>query len=172
MRRRQEQQVSGFHHALKPFHRTGVSSIVFHKEDGMAELTGVLGVLTGLATVVLSLGIAFWSIYWDHRKTRLQYQERQLMIEKGLTPPPVLPGRAKPTPEDCLRRGTVLLFLGAGFGAAALVVFTTWPQEGEFGGVLGVTGAIVGFLGLGYLVFYFITRRKTGNVASTASEPM
>jgi hypothetical protein len=103
---------------------------------------------------------------------RLQYQERQLMIQKGLTPPLVLPGRAKPTPEDCLRRGTVLLFLGVGFGAAAVVVFNAWPQEGEFGGVLGVTGAIVGFLGLGYLVYYFIARRRTGDVASTAPEPM
>jgi Domain of unknown function (DUF6249) len=146
--------------------------MVFDKEDAMAELAGVLGVLTGLATVVLSLGIAFWAIYWDHRKVRLQYQERQLMIEKGLTPPPVLPGRAKPTPEDCLRRGTVLLFLGVGFGAAAVVVFTAWPQEAEFGGVLGVTGAIVGFLGLGYLLYYFIARRKTHDAASTAPEPM
>lgn len=137
----------------------------------MADLTGVLGVLTGLATVVLSLGIAFWAIYWDHRKVRLQYQERQLMIEKGLTPPPVLPGRAKPTPEDCLRRGTVLLFLGVGFGAAAVVVFNAWPQEAEFGGVLGVTGAIVGFLGLGYLVYYFIARRKTHDATSGAPEP-
>ena len=51
----------------------------------------MLGVLTGLITVVLSLGIAFWAIYWDHQKKRLQYQERQLMIEKGMTPPPVLP---------------------------------------------------------------------------------
>jgi hypothetical protein len=30
----------------------------------------------------------------------------------------------------------------------------------------GVTGAIVGFLGLGYLVYYFIARRKTGDPGS------
>lgn len=80
--------------------------------------------------------------------------------------------KRKVTPEDCLRRGTVLLFLGIGFGAAAVVVFNAWPQEAEFGGVLGVTGAIVGLLGLGYLVYYFIARRKTHEVASRAAEPM
>ena len=96
------------------------------------------------------------------------------MIEKGLTPPPMLPDQPKKTvtPEDCLRRGTVLLFLGIGFGVAALVVFTTWPQGGELGGILGVTGAIVGFLGLGYLVYYFIARRKTHDAASRTPEPM
>jgi len=68
----------------------------------MEGLTGVLGVLTGLMTVVLSLGIAFWAIYWDHQKKRLPYQERQLMIEKGLTPPPELleDDRKKITLED------------------------------------------------------------------------
>ena len=45
-------------------------------------------------------------------------------------------------------------------------MFNAWPQEAEFGGVLGVTGAIVGFLGLGYLVYYFIARRKTHDATS------
>jgi len=39
---------------------------------------------------------------------------------------------------------------------------------GELGGVLGVSGAIVGFLGLGYLVYYLIARRKTGDPGSIA----
>ena len=34
-------------------------------------------------------------------------------------------------------------------------------KRAELGGILGVTGAIVGFLGLGYLVYYFIARRNT-----------
>ncbi|MGH9254373.1 MAG: DUF6249 domain-containing protein [Vicinamibacterales bacterium] len=131
-------------------------------------LIPIVGMLIPLSAIVLGIGIAFWYIYWDHQKKRLQYQERQLMIEKGLTPPPVLPDqpRKKVTPEDCLRRGTVLLFLGIGFGAAALVVINAWPEEAELGGMLGVTGAIVGFLGLGYLVYYFIARRKTHDPGS------
>ena len=140
----------------------------------MEQMEGVLALMIPIIAIVMGIGTAFWSIYWDHQKKRLQYQERQLMIEKGLTPPPVLPDqpRKKVTPEDCLRRGTVLLFLGIGFGAAAVVVFNAWPQEGELGGILGVTGAIVGFLGLGYLVYYFIARRKTHDAASRTPEPM
>lgn len=141
----------------------------------MAEdvLIPLVGMMIPLSSIVLGIGVAFWYIYWDHQRKRLQYQERQLMIEKGLTPPPVLPDQPKKkiTPDDCLRRGTVLLFLGIGFSAAAVVVFYAWPQEGELGGILGVTGAIVGFLGLGYLVYYFITRRKTHDAMTTA-EPV
>lgn len=126
----------------------------------MDQVEGVLGVLTGLTTVVLSLGIAFWSIYWNHQKKRLQYQERQLMIEKGLTPPLVLPEEPKKvTPEDCLRRGLVLLFLGVGFGVG-YVVLSRPGVEGPPAWIAGVAGAIVGFLGLGYLTYYFIARRN------------
>jgi drug/metabolite transporter (DMT)-like permease len=122
-------------------------------------MEGVLGILTGLVTIVMSLGIVFWAIYWSYQKKRLQYQERQLMIEKGLTPPPVLPEAPKKvSPEDSLRRGLVLLFLGVGFGVAAAVVLTVADQE-DLTWVLGVTGAIVGFLGLGYLAYYFLARR-------------
>jgi hypothetical protein len=76
-----------------------------------------VALLIPITAIVFGIGVAFWSIYWDHQKKRLQYQERQLMIEKGLTPPPELPKEQKKvTPEDCLRRGTILLFLGLGFG--------------------------------------------------------
>ena len=64
----------------------------------------------------------------------------------------------------------MLLFLGIGLGAAALVVINAVPSEdAEFGGVLGVAGAIVGFLGLGYLVYYFIARRIPGDASGTPS---
>lgn len=127
----------------------------------MEDVTGVIGVLTGLMTVVLSLGIVFWAIYWNHQKKRLQYQERQLMIEKDMTPPPVLPEQAKKvTAEDALRRGTVLLFLGLGLGVAAPI--GRMLVEDELGGLLGVAAAIVGFIGFGNLAYYFIARRHRG----------
>lgn len=119
-----------------------------------------LALMIPITAIVLGVGVAFWSIYWDHQKKRLQYQERQLMIEKGLTPTPVLlEERKKVTPEDCLRRGTILLFLGIGFAAASLVVFNVADEE-DLAWVLGVAAAIVGFLGLGYLTYYFIARRN------------
>lgn len=123
----------------------------------MEEMTGVLGVLTGLVSVVMSLGIVFWWIYWSYRKKQLQYHERQLMIEKGMTPPPVLPEQWL-TPEGALRRGTVLLCLGIGLGVAAVIAANL--VEAELGGVFAVAAAIIGFIGLGNLVYYFIARRR------------
>ena len=67
----------------------------------VGQLTGLLGVMVPIVAIVLGIGVAFWSIYWDHQKKRLQYQERQLMIEKGLTPPPMLPDQKK---QDHARR--------------------------------------------------------------------
>jgi hypothetical protein len=122
-----------------------------------------------LSAIVLGIGIAFWFIYWEHQKKRLQYQERQLMIEKGLTPPPVLPDQPKKkiTPDDCLRRGTVLLFLGLGL-AVGYGVLGRQTSDEELVGMIGLAAAIVGFLGLGYLAYYFIARPK----ASDAETPM
>jgi hypothetical protein len=79
------------------------------------------------------------------------------MIEKGLMPPPVFPDEAL-TPEKVLRRGTVLLCLGIGLGLAAVIA--AYRVEQELGGILAVTAAIVGFIGLGNLVYYFINRRR------------
>jgi hypothetical protein len=131
----------------------------------MEQITGVLGVITGLVSVVMSLGIVFWWIYWSYRKKHLQYQERQLMIEKGLTPPPVLPEQPV-TLESTLRRGTVLLCLGIGFGVAAPIA--AYLVERELAGVLAVTAAIVGFVGLGNLVYYFIARRSAREIRDKA----
>jgi hypothetical protein len=135
----------------------------------MNDLTGVLGVMIPLTAVVLGIGLAFWSIYWDHQKKRLQYQERQMMIEKGMIPPSVLPEeRRKMTPADCLRRGTVLIFLGSGLGLAAVIVSYRGPAE-ELGALLGVGSAIVGSLGFGYLTYYWIARRESCELADRAN---
>jgi hypothetical protein len=41
-------------------------------------------------TIVVAGLVLVWLIYWDYKKRRLQYEERRLMIDKGLTPPPML----------------------------------------------------------------------------------
>jgi hypothetical protein len=123
----------------------------------MAEAGGLLGELIGLVSVVMSLGIGFWWIYWSYRKKQLQYQERQLMIEKGLTPPTILPEQQL-TPEGSLRRGVVLLCLGIGFGLARVIGVN--QLDHDLGGVFATVAAIVGFLGVGNLVYYFIARRR------------
>ena len=128
---------------------------------------GLLGVMIPILAIVLGIGVAFWAIYWDHRKKQLQYEERRLMIEKGMAPPPVLLEDEKKrwTAEDCLRRGTVMLFLGIGLGIGYFVLRNSM-SDGPPAWQLGVAGAIVGLLGLGNLVYYFIAKgRKPGEPA-------
>lgn len=138
----------------------------------MEQVTGILGVLTGLITSAMALGIAFWAIYWRFQRTRLQYQERQLMIEKGMAPPPVLPEQRKVvTPEDALRRGLVQVFLGVGLGIG-YVVLSRPGADGPDAWIAGVFGAVVGFLGLGYLAYSFIARRGAGPPSGKTDMPM
>lgn len=82
---------------------------------------------------------------------QLQYHERQLMIEKGMVPPPI--PEEKLGPEVYLRWGIVLFSLGIGF--ATVYVFGG-------GDIFGVAASIVGFLGAGYLVYYFLVRTRKG----------
>ena len=136
--------------------------------EAIESLTGLFGVMVPIVTIVLGIGLAFWSVYWNHQKRQLQYRERQLMIEKGLTPPPQLLAdeRKRITPEDCLRRGTILLFLGIGL-AVGSAVLGNFMGGREFVGLVALAAAIVGFLGLGNLVYYFIARRKPDEMPRT-----
>jgi hypothetical protein len=83
----------------------------------------------------------------------------------------VLPEQDKKvTPEDSLRRGTVLVFLGLGLGVAAPIA--RMLLEDELGGLIGVAAAIVGFIGFGNLAYYFMARRRSREVHETDATPL
>jgi hypothetical protein len=52
----------------------------------------------------------------------------------------------------------VLLCLGIGLGLAGVIAANRVEQE--LGGLLATAAAIVGFIGVGNLVYYFIARRR------------
>jgi nitrogen fixation-related uncharacterized protein len=128
--------------------------------ETLQAIVPILGVMIPISAVVLGFAVGFWAIYWAYRKQRLQYEERRLMIEKGMTPPAVLPEGEKKrwTPEECLKYGTIMVFLGIGFGVASLLVGPS--GRGPHPSELAVAGAIVGLLGLGNLVYYVIARGR------------
>jgi len=131
------------------------------------SLTGLFGVMVPIVAIVLGIGLAFWSTYWNHQKQQLQYRERQLMIEKGLTPPPIrIEERHRTTPDASLRRGIILLSLGIGLASAAAYLSTFDGSMRAMRGT-GVAAMIVGSLGLGNLVYYFIARQKPEDTART-----
>ena len=136
--------------------------------EAIESLTGLFGVMVPIVTIVLGIGLAFWSIYWNHQRRQLQYRERQLMIEKGLAPPPILIEERKAiTPEASLRRGTILLFLGIGLALGSVIIAPNFTDDEELIGIVGLAAAIVGSLGVGNLVYYFIARRKPEDAAPT-----
>jgi hypothetical protein len=133
----------------------------------MEDLVPLFGIMIPLSAIALGFGVAFWSIYWNHQKRQLQYRERQLMIEKGLVPPPILiEEKHRTTPEVSLHRGIVLLFLGIGL-AVGTAILGNFFDDREFVGIVALAAAIVGFVGFGNLVYYFVARRKPEDTAPT-----
>jgi len=60
------------------------------------------------------------------------------------------------------------VFLGLGFAVGAVIVNVARGEE-ELVWLLGVAGAIVGFLGLGNLAYCFIARRKPMEAADNVA---
>ena len=62
-------------------------------------------------------------------------------------------------PEESLRRGTIMVFAGIGL-AVAYFVLQTSPRSGPPAWLFGVSAALVGLTGLGYLVYARIARNR------------
>jgi len=120
----------------------------------------IIGASIPLVAIVMGIGVAFWRMYLDHQRRKLQYDERRLMIERGMTPPPLPPDAPRRSLESSLRTGIILLSLGLGFAVAYLL-----RQGGErAGNGFGVGAPLFIMLGLGYLVYYAIARRQARSV--------
>lgn len=46
----------------------------------------------GVLAAALVVAVIAWAFYLDHRRKQFQHEERRLMIERGMTPPPVFSG--------------------------------------------------------------------------------
>jgi hypothetical protein len=144
----------------------------------MDELAGVLGVMVPIVAIVMGVGLAFWRTYWAHQRRRLQHQERLAMIERGITPPPEQDleesRRLYPlSAEFALRRGTILLCLGVGIGLANVVLGPLAQSDRELAWMFGAAGAIVGSLGVGNLLYFWMVRgRKPPEPPQETARPL
>jgi hypothetical protein len=120
----------------------------------------ILALAIPVVAIVMGIGVAFWAIYWDHQKRRLEYEERRLMIEKGMVPP-VLANERPLTPDDHLRRGVIMTFLGVGLWMGSFWLSDARAAPGPPAWLLTVASSIVGLLGVGNLAYYLIARRRT-----------
>jgi hypothetical protein len=140
-------------------------------EDGIG-----VAVLIPIVSIIMVFSVPIVAIIMDYRKRALQAGERRAMIEKGMVPPSVdddegVYGRKPRSPEALrarsLRAGTILVALGLGLGLA--FVMLTYVIQDSFmphraTGSFAVGGAIVGFLGIGNLVYYWLSAPRSGPV--------
>lgn len=86
-----------------------------------------------------------------HQTARRRLDLARVMVERGMEPPVDLLGQRVDRYVD-LRRGVVLCFLGVGIVFAG--AFSRAPE--------GMLGLIPGFIGLGYLVSYYLMTKGRG----------
>jgi Domain of unknown function (DUF6249) len=129
------------------------------------------GILIPIVAIAGSFAIPIVAIVMDFKRRRLHSDERRAMIEKGMVPPAV-EDNANPwgRPRDLesqrarsLRSGIVMLMLGLGLAVAFWVQLNFasddfMPHVPRWGLAMGA--AIIGFLGLGNLIYYAVTGKK------------
>lgn len=130
--------------------------------------SGAWGVLIPVVAIAGGITIPVTAIIMDFRRRKLVSEERRAMIEKGLVPPPMdeseyrWENRRDPAERRArsLRTGIVLLSLGIGLAVAFYLlqyVITDFILPNKLTGFLAIGAAIVGFLGIGNLIYYAIS---------------
>jgi len=129
--------------------------------------------LIPLVAIVGGMSMGAIGMITEHRRKQALLEERRLMIEKGLTPPPLsdrglhpgeIAGTAS-TVEESLRTGIVTLFVGLGLIAFFLVM--RYLVAEDFGviprsivALTGPAGALVTVIGIGNLVYFWVASRR------------
>jgi hypothetical protein len=104
--------------------------------------------------VAAAVVLIAWAVYWDYRKRRMEHEERRLMIEKGMEPPPFSPPRLSGWPgvkqsEDQLKYAERRLLIEKGLEVPP-VVKPLMPEDYLRRGLIGVS------LGIGFAVGYLM----------------
>lgn len=132
------------------------------QQAGDPELAKILVHIPGIALVLLGFAFAFWAVYWDYRRQALEFAERRLMIERGLTPPPYIPRRSRVFADKLnLGMGMFLTFLGIGLALAALIVPTAGAEtNSKLDPSLLLAATVTVSLGIGQIAYYYLSRRE------------
>jgi hypothetical protein len=127
----------------------------------VADIT-IVTIVLGTCIVPFAFVIAMVLIKAHGRNRELAQimEERRLMIERGMQPPPLkLPAQEKAEKRDPLanlKAGVVLVAVALGLIVSSLV----WPNTGFMGGhqFAQPAAVVVGILGLGFIVLHVLVR--------------
>lgn len=143
-----------------------------HDEHLAAE---TLSLLIPIVAIVMGVGLAMLSIYFDFRRKReilqANHRERMAALEKGLDLPPLPPevlrwenGKRPRSPARTLERGLILVFLGI---AISIALWRTGNDAAWWG--------LVPFgLGMAYLIasrFHAAELARTGREVDAGQSP-
>lgn len=129
--------------------------------------------VVAVVTVILIFGgptILILGLVLGLRTMKNRHAERMALINQGLMPPDTPTKRANPNRFITLRNGIVLVSLAIGIVVGFLLpnlsglsngalVLGDYRVDVETGGFFTVSASIVFFLGLGYLTYFFISRK-------------
>lgn len=120
----------------------------------MDELVPVIAILTTIG-LPIATGLVLGVI-----SMRSKHRERMGLINQGIIPPDTPERKASPNRMVSLRNGIVLMSIGVGLVVGYL--FGHFVLENDEVFMFWVLAAsVLLFLGLGYLVYFYVTRNRT-----------
>lgn len=120
----------------------------------MDELVPVIAILTTIG-LPIATGLVLGVI-----SMRSKHRERMGLINQGIIPPDTPERKASPNRMVSLRNGIVLMSIGVGLVVGYL--FGHFVLENDEVFMFWVLAAsVLLFLGLGYLVYFYVTRNMT-----------
>ena len=121
----------------------------------MKELAGIIAIISIFALPMITAMVLIL------KKLNSTHKERMGMIQQGIIPPNEPKRKSTPNRYRSLRNGITLIGLGIGFIVG--ILGTNYLIIGEENPFLFVIASTVLFLGIGYTVFFLITKDSYGN---------
>ena len=116
----------------------------------MEYLTGIFAIISIFALPMITAMVLIY------KKLSSVHKERMGMIQQGIIPPNEPKRKSTPNRYRSLRNGIILIGLGIGFIVG--ILGTNYLIIGEDNPFLFVIASTVLFLGIGYTVFFLITK--------------
>ena len=116
-------------------------------------MEGLVAVIAVISIFALPLITALVLIF---KKINSTHKERLGLIEQGIIPPQISKRKRNPNRYIALRNGVVLVAIGIGITAGIIGIETL--EIAVSNPFLFTSASTVFFLGIGYLVFFLITK--------------
>jgi|SRR5690554_941822 len=119
-----------------------------------------MGDLIGLVAVLCIFGLPIIAgIVLGMKAMKTRNEERMGLINQGIIPPDTPKRKANPNRLVALRNGVLLIAIGIGIIVGFLCSeYLVIGQENEFW-IIGAS--IVFFMGVGYLIYFFVSQKMT-----------